>query len=162
MKKKRWILFCLALACVPAVAVLAFVLRDVWSNSAALRGFDRQFSTLSHPANTRFIARRKCVGLLCGGGNHCGFFVGELRAFSGEWDEAAKAYADRTIIGPIDDELVPVRALRASAAFTGRERLPWDLATLEGWEADGPDEAEQLYIVYVFPSCPANLDPRCH
>jgi hypothetical protein len=162
MSRERWMLLLFLLTCLPVVTLVVFVLGDVWGNSAALRRFQSQFATVSHPTNTRLITGRACVGLLVGNGNHCDFFVGELRAFSGDWDHVEKGYMGQAIVSPIDEKRVPVRALRVSDAFGGQERLPRDLETLEGWKADVQGDVEKLYIVYVFPSYCAKMDPRCH
>jgi hypothetical protein len=41
----------------------------------------RSIATLSNPPNTKLIASAKDIGLLVGNGNHCDYFVAQLRSY---------------------------------------------------------------------------------
>jgi hypothetical protein len=82
------------------LAMLYPTVADTIRHNRKLEIMHQSFSSLGHPAGTSSIARQKKVGLLSGQGNHCDYFVGELRSYTGETNIVREWYRRLTISGP--------------------------------------------------------------
>jgi len=72
MKRGRlWLL-------VPLALVLA-VVSPCLPHQVHLLRLEQRYDAIEHPTSSRLIARTSALGLLEGNGNHCDYFVGELR-----------------------------------------------------------------------------------
>ncbi len=120
----------------------------------------RALGTVAHPADTSLLVATRKVGLLVGNGNHCDFFAGELRRFTGTREQLRAFYAGKEVPSPLGSYPEEVRI-----AFFGEERpvdLPYDFDAAEKWGAP-PSQAGQLYIVYLYNGGhDPGMDLRCH
>jgi hypothetical protein len=126
-----------------------------WKLSEAL-------ATVPHPADTSLVVARRKVGLLVGNGNHCDFFAGELRSFTGTREQLQAFYTGKEVPSPLGSYPEEVRI----AFFdSGKERpvdLPYDFAEPEKWGAPR-SQADQFYVVYLFNGGhDTGMDIRCH
>ena len=81
---KRWITIITGLVLVGILTVFLFpIIRDSLIHNLRLSRMKRLLDEISHPDNTEYIFSRSVLGLLAGNGNHCDYFVGEMRSFKG-------------------------------------------------------------------------------
>ena len=147
-------------ACLILCAILLFPFaRDVLLHDYALYRYSQAFRRISHPANTSPVSYKKYVGLISGNGNHCNYFLGELRRYSGDRQTISSFYAGQDYTG-LGDGLMFIENGEFPAA--GRNWLPPDLAVLSAW-LDSPDQPrDHLYLVYTFHlDLDPGLDLRC-
>lgn len=160
MKRRRSTFLLKAVAIATGVLVLLLVVVAspfIWSaimHQRQLAAYERAFDGLSHPPNTRAVKRLTAEGLLEGNGNHCDYFVGELRSFDGNRSQL-RTYKDQSIPGVGDKAQYIVLEDLVSAQSKPSEEpeiLPpesyGDLAT---WSATNLDPRRH-YIVYLFQS----------
>lgn len=83
----------------PFLLLLLLIVGSTGYNNFRLWRFEQHFAALSHPPQSKFIERKKAVGLF-GNGNHCDFFVAELRSFSGSQHNIRNFYHPIRIIVP--------------------------------------------------------------
>ncbi|MFT3711691.1 MAG: hypothetical protein QM817_28980 [Archangium sp.] len=108
----------------------------------------RQFRELPHPPS-RVLAFEADLGLLEGNGNHCDYFVGELRASKLDAVAMAKAYdgkADVEAVNIPSDPWFPSPRDRLHLAAKGQMLAP----------------DERLYVVSMFDQEAPGMDFRCH
>ncbi len=124
----------------------------------------KSFQELRHPAGSRLIARSKNLGLLLGNGNHCDYFVGELRTSTLSQSEIEDFYEGETVLNPLTKRHEHIfLAFRSSPGKFEAERfdnLPYsDDAAFENAMAQAPAGA---YIVFFFAGgYGPGLDMRC-
>ena len=132
---------CLCICCIAAVP-----LRDMAANNLQLRRYERAFGNLGHPSATTVIASRSAVGLLSGNSNHCDFFVGEMRRYSGDPHRVLAYYAHRQVA----NHTVSVAFVTGGElAEPGLWFLPQNLRHPAQWLGHPAGASDQLYIVLV-------------
>ena len=163
-RMRRW------LAALPVLSVLCVcscvlacggaVLRDVWAHNRRLARYVAEFEEMRHPENTSRISLHKRVGLISGNGNHCDYFVGEMRRFQGEREEIEGFYAGREVAG----EPVFV-AFVENGEFSELDRwsMPGGLDDPRDWLDSLADSLEKVYVVYILDvGYEPGFDIRCH
>ncbi|MBW3637700.1 MAG: hypothetical protein KY445_14740 [Armatimonadetes bacterium] len=85
----------------PFLLLFVLVFGTTLYNNFRLWNFERNFAAISHPPQTKFIARTKEVGLF-GNGNHCDFLVAEVRSFIGSPNAVRNFYKSTRIAVPND------------------------------------------------------------
>ena len=143
MKRGRlWLL-------VPLALVLA-VVSPCLPHQVHLLRLEQRYDAIEHPTSSRLIARTSALGLLEGNGNHCDYFVGELRL------AASSEAALRTFYGSqVDFERVD----RSAPPLDEDSPRHW-LQQRTGGTTPGPGEV--LYMVWLFDQQPPGGDLRCH
>jgi hypothetical protein len=128
---------------------------DIVANNIRLNEYQDLLRSVEHPADTRLLRKEKAVGILVGCGNHCDFFVAELREFDSSWEEVQSQYATELIS---EKDLVRVVLLDDRKLYTAQ--VPHRLNSRKEWGV-GPTKTN-VYLVYIFVSDVANRDIRCH
>jgi hypothetical protein len=140
------------------------MLKDMVSNNLTLARIEGEFEEISHPPNTRLVSQRSAVGLLAGNSNHCDYFVGQLRTYSGNRDILHEYYEKQKSIDPygpvellfIDDE--PLYSFSENPL----DHLSYEFSDPAAW-SDADITADEHYFVYVFLiGFAPGRDPRCH
>ncbi len=147
-----------ACLCLCSASVL-LVTYDVRTNDRELARLEDKIRELPQPAGTTAVAVRKQVGLLTGNGNHCDFFVGELRSFVGSAEKVQAHYAGQTLGDRTKIETIFVSG--GEFVETDRSYLPEEFRNLADWT----ERADQggLYVVFILDIGQyAGIDPRCH
>jgi len=124
-----------------------------------LAGMALAWRRISHPPGTTPIADERRVGLLWGNGNHCDYFVGELRTYKGGREAILQHYDGKTVDGGY------VRVVFVEDGEFGemdRWAMPYGLRTLSDWGSTLPDDAS-LYIAFASDILDdPGFDFRCH
>jgi len=152
---------CIVLCLVACVIVLAPVIGDTMAHDRKLRRYQAALNEAQHPDDTSLIRAEKRVGLYAGNGNHCDYFVGELRRYAGSRQEIEAFYAGVSIeeyglveLLFVEDGRFPEQA---------RQTLPPKLDELAEWSASAAELQADVYLVYVLvPGFDAGYDIRCH
>lgn len=135
---------------------------DAVSHDLTLRAHEAEFKAMAHPPDTTLVARKSRVGLLAGNGNHCDYFVGELRTYSGPQEAISAFYDGYRPAGELawlgifffEDGVLPEEAYWD---------LPQGLDSLSGWSRRLAHSREDYYIVCtVDVGYPPGFDLRCH
>jgi len=125
---------------------------DSLKNDWKQNGLVTNFRSIKHPHGTIMVAEREAMGLF-GNGNHCDFFVGQIRTYTGTNKDLKLAYsalADPLQIRFIDDPEMKI--------FEG---IPF--GNLADWGIDITFlETHKIYVVWDFMNLPPNGDIRCH
>lgn len=151
----------------------AFVysLPDMIANDKYLAILDHEFSSLTHPASTRHMRSEKRFGLLDGNGNHCDYFVGELRTYHDSKHNICQFYHDVTLSKSRRDEFTPRVMIEfftvsndiPDSVFDAWTEIVRNTPEHEVFEWCSHDKIEQgTYLVCVFFQDQANRDWRCH
>ena len=128
---------------------------DMRINNAQLDHYADVLARVRHPVGTRRLSTERDLGILVGSGNHCDFFVAELREFDTSWADVQAAYADALAESK---HLLKIH-LVADEQLEGAH-VPYRLHTRQAWGV--PPTKTNAYLVYIFRSDTANLDLRCH
>lgn len=131
---------------VGVLLLLGVVLSPCGQNELTLLRRRRAFEAIVHPPGSVLLREASAVGLLEGNGNHCDFFVGQLRAAPLSREALRRAY-------PPD---VMVEFGLEDAPTGPREALLREVATVP------PREGMTVYVVSTYEQRPPGLDPRCH
>jgi hypothetical protein len=146
-----WVGLILLLTC----GVLPFpVYRDILQHEYTLYREAWSLNQLKHPAGTNRIAFKKHVGLYLGNGNHCDYFVGELRRYTGRQAAIESFYSDKKV-----DNLNVNVAFVENGDFSDQLRrwsLPPGLNSLSYWLDPATVPLDHLYLVFIFD---LDLDP---
>ncbi len=139
-----WIVVVLAI-----VAMMMLCFSPCLPHDFRLRQMKRDFARLSHPAGSRVLESRSDLGLLEGNGNHCDYFVGELR-------------------------VAPLSAEALQAFYDGKATVEFS-APGASWDVTSPRESllsiastsshapgETVYVVSLYDSEEPGIDYRCH
>ncbi len=168
MKRSRGCLVVLALV---FLFLSPFLLTPLYNN-LRLSAFERRFASLTHIPDSEFIARTQDIGLF-GNGNHCDFFVAELRSSPRSQNAVRRFYESTRVAVPnsANDDFQDVKngtqpveirflpsPLPANYRWKYHYNEPWDLARLAG--------RKHLYIVLLLNSGENNswdsaCDLRC-
>ena len=125
---------------------------DSFKNDRTQKEFVENFKSIEHPAGTIMVAERDSMGLF-GNGNHCDFFVGQIRSYTGAKEELKGAYsasASSVEIWFIDDPEIEY-------FYAG----PFNKLADWGIENDFT-KINKIYLVYKLMNLPPNHDFRCH
>ena len=117
-------------------------------HQAHLWGLQRKYRALVHPPDSRSLARESELGLLEGNGNHCDYFVGEVRV------TRLSVVQVNAFYGPRVEVEFPVGAARY--AMSPRNLL-LDIAAGVKLEP-----GELIYLVSMFDQEEPGMDMRCH
>jgi hypothetical protein len=132
------------------VALVSLCLSPCLPHDLKLVQVKKQYRALSHPAASRAIAFEADLGLLEGNGNHCDYFVGELRATKVPLANVRLAYGPEVEVEAVD----AVERLYVSSVARERLYAVADQTKLE--------PGEQLYVVSISDQEPPGYDLRCH
>ena len=126
---------------------------DTIRHNRKLERMKEAFSSLRHPAGTARITLKKKVGLLSGNGNHCDYFVGELRSYSGDTNAVGEWYKGLKVKGP-DGSLYGLDVLfLKDGDFTDPDagwRLPYCCDEPSEWGYETESWRKDFYIVFCF------------
>jgi hypothetical protein len=126
--------------------------RDRLVNEWKLWRLEQKFAGIAHPPGTEELSFRSKVGVF-GNGNHCDFFAGQVRSFTGDWKRVEDFYAARSIAGASPE----VRLLE-----NDRDEIMCCYFThLSDWGI-APKPGLHVYLVMLFRNEDANSDMRCH
>lgn len=150
---------------------IAFVLALTWRvprHNANVRTFQKNFSTVIHPKESRVLTPLTDVGNF-GNSNHCDYFVGEFRVSPLSKEELVQHYVMQLIAPPDTQNGVwagdPPSESKIEVSFTDSERFrwwPWS-EWLHAAEPFVPEQGETAYLVYALESGYAPRgDYRCH
>ena len=146
-----WVGCIVLLTCV----VLPFpIYKDTLLHDYILYRESRALNQLKHPPGTSRVAFRKYLGLYLGNGNHCDYFVGELRRYTG-----GQAVLESFYSGQVVDDLNVNLAFVENGDFPEQLRqwsLPFSLNSLSFWLDSSAVARDHLYLVYIFD---IDLDP---
>lgn len=155
------VLTLIILCLVACVIVLAPVIGDTIAHDRKLRRYQAALRDAPHPGDTLLVSAEKRVGLFVGNGNHCDYFVGELRQYSGSRQEIEEFYAGISIegYGPVELLFVENGQFPEPARWT----LPRKLDELAEWSVSPVELQADVYLVYVLaPGFDPGYDIRCH
>ncbi len=149
------------LAVYTGLAVFGPLNPDRLANNRKLDGITSAFLGLTHPPGSQLVSRESRVGLLVGNGNHCDFFVGEIRRFRGPASQLTAHYGSVPVINAADGTPVALTVISFAEAAFSAAHLPHDLDHPTAWGI-GEADLRELYLVSAFTSENANGDWRCH
>lgn len=133
-----------------ALAAAGVVVGPCVPNELHLLQVKREFRALTHPPTSVLLDEAAELGLLEGNGNHCDFFVGQLRVAPLSPQAVRAAYPSSAMV-EIVAELAPT-----TVGTSPNERL------IDKGRAHQAREGETVYVVSTFDQLPAGLDLRCH
>lgn len=134
-----------------------FLLTPLYNNFRLLK-LEQNFAAMSHLPLSKFVARTKDVGLF-GNGNHCDFFVAELRSFSGSPNAARKFYESIRVAVPnnadedfqgVKDGTQPVEIIFLPSPLPANYR--WKYHYNDTWDLSHLAGQKYLYIVLILNS----------
>jgi hypothetical protein len=134
---------------------------DAVRNSLHLWQLERQLKSLQQPSGTARVAFRSDVGLLVGNGNHCDFFVGELRSYSGPRAAIEQHYRDLRVFNPVTQKNETIDVIFVDDWKIPGAHLPDEFDQISGWGVEQSEGSPHMYSIYVFRSYEANWDFRC-
>lgn len=132
------------------LALGAAVLSPCLPHQLHLLRLEQRFDAIEHPTGSRLVARESALGLLEGNGNHCDYFVGELRLSSSSEAELKTFYGSNVEFEGVD------RAEAPRFMDSPHDRL------LQRAGRTRPAASELLYVVWLFDQQPPGGDLRCH
>jgi hypothetical protein len=130
-------------------------------NDQELAAIEKAFVSLPHPVGSELLSRMSRTGLLFGNGNHCDFFIGEIRRYSGSADQLHKHYQSLSLANPTDGSPVFLDVQSVTETTLDWRRVPDELLNLEDWGIVHSN-LTGLYIVTGHAQGGASGDWRCH
>ena len=153
------------IGCVGVMAVLALwpVVGAPRVNDYRLWKVERSFRAIDHPPGTKLIKRLREVGLLIGNSNHCDYFVGELRSYTGRPEAIAAAYRSAKVWNPLPDggEIRVVFLKDGQIPEEERFETPYKLREMKEW-GDVPAKGKMYFVYFLAAGQDPGLDLRCH
>lgn len=134
---------------------------DRRSNDLELEAIEKVFNGLPHPPGSELMSRRSRVGLLFGNGNHCDFFIGEIRRHLGTAEQITNHYKVLSLSNPADGSPLILDVQPVTENTLDWRRVPHDLLTLDDWGIVRSN-LTGLYIVTGYAQGGAKGDWRCH
>ncbi len=135
-------------------------LPDTFIHNQKLASYVAAFREIEHPPGTSEIGFQSLVTLV-GNGNHCDYFVGEMRQFTGERQTIVEFYTGQKV-----QEQPLVVAFVENGEFpheTSLRFLPRGLDNPRNWLDSPSVSLENVYVVYILSvGDNAGLDIRCH
>jgi len=142
---RSWVLTILASCLILCAAFLFPFVKDSLLHDYDLYQYSQAFRRLEHPPGTSLVSSRKFLGLYLGNGNHCDYFLGELRRYSGDGQAIEAFYADRA---PADLSVGVVFVVNGEFPEKTWSWMPPTLDSLSDW-LDSPNEPrDHLYLIY--------------
>jgi len=130
-----------------------------------LMQLDKSFGRVVHPQQTAHLSSVNEVGLLIGNGDHCDFFVGHLRSFTGSRKNIQNFYSKSKIWNPLNNSLQPIDILfleNGEIPSSQRDYLPREFDSASRWLSTPLDRKQNYYLVYFFDvGYDAGFDVRC-
>jgi len=135
------------------------------SNNWKMWKVNHASAQIVHPQNTVVISQRQDLGLLIGNGDHCDFFVGQMRSFTGSQQSITAFYAKTKIWNPLNNSRQSIDILfleNGEIVQSEREFLPSDFDSASKWLSPSHNRKQKLYIAYFFDvGHDAGTDIRC-
>jgi hypothetical protein len=156
---------CIAGLVVLALFILPFVIHPLLNNRR-LSQVENSFARLNHPAQSTLVKRVSAVGLLIGNSNHCDFFVGELRSYTGTQQLVRNFYSQsqswRSL--PDTDQASGSIVFLSQGVIPESTQLPYSYQDSEDWGITPELKRQQLYLLYFLDVgvLNAGCDLRCH
>jgi hypothetical protein len=149
------------------VAVIGFVpalfFIYPWLNNRKLYKFERSFTALKHQPGTTSIKQASRVGLLVGNGDHCDYFVGEIRTYSGNPKSIGTFYSTTTLPSPHGNRRSepPSVVFLKNGDIAARDtyHLPSGLQSIKDWELPAGSGGKNLYLVFFLE--PGDMNAGC-
>lgn len=148
-----------------AAIVICFVLLYpfVFAHDAYLRSLNVSVRNLNHPKATSHIAASSQLGLISSNGNHCDYFVAEMRNYTGNKQKILAAYKNTQVWNPMRKQWFPVSIafvengkIRSNAEYSVVPEL------LEGKFQRHLSGKQNVYFVVFFDvGHEVGLDMRC-
>ena len=125
-----------------------------------LNQYANRFQQLQHPPGTSLVASHR--GSPHYGANDCGYFVGELREYSGERQQVIDFYADQEREGLFSEHLYLLfeEDLSEWDDFSKLYGSKYEIS--HSWDLSPSDLEGDRYIVYFAYQGNAYFDYRCH
>lgn len=140
----------------PFLLILGLFLLTPIYNNFRLQRFERNFAALPHPTPSQFIKRQKAMGLIAGNGNHCDFFVAELRSHSQDQQKIRDFYNSARVAVPncAEDDSQDVKDGTQAVEI---EFLPsplppnyrWKYHHVDEWNLSNLVRRKNLYVVLI-------------
>lgn len=153
---------------------LTFLVGVTWilggANNYALWQMSRSLSAIAHPTGTQFVASSDAIGLLAGNGDHCDFFVGELRSNTSLSPAQLRSfYANTSIWNPRSGRreqvsVATIKGKKLRLLSSGEEWTGLYEFMNDHFGADWPRKASHrpMYVVFIFDvGYDAGCDFRC-
>lgn len=148
---KKFILTCLKAYVIVALAIYAIFAISSGINNWKMRSTLSSFQAINHPASSKLIHATNAIGLLVGNGNHCDFFVGELRTSTASRAAIEKHYQSARVWNPITNRYT-TSEVQVSFIQKGQAVHDLDKYLLGQFETKIPPSTpgRQSYIVFFF------------
>jgi hypothetical protein len=144
-KLRSWIITILVSCSILCAAFLFPFVKDSLLHDYAFYQETQAFRRLKHPAGTSLVSSKKFLGLYLGNGNHCDYFLGELRRYSSDEQTIKAFYAGRTSADP---EVGIMFLENGEFPDNAWNWMPYKFDSLSTW-LDTPDEPrDHLYLIY--------------
>lgn len=145
-----------------ALGSVGYTVPGCYDHDRQLRALRRDFARLRHPPGTRLIGSKAVVGLLSGNGNHCDYFVGDLRTSAGLTRDALRHWYASHEAGH-EVFVIPFRPGSGGRDEARPYALPEGPDNLGGWFAlPSSLNGDAGYVVYYHESDDPGHDIRCH
>lgn len=121
------------------------------ANNRVLNEYENSFRATKHPPNTSAVTLQSRVTRPTGNGQHCFYFVGELRRYQGTRASIQAFYKDQIEVAFVQNGKIG-------------GVIPSELKQLSNWSTSAADE-KKLYLVYTMVGDfedTTGLDLRCH
>jgi hypothetical protein len=153
----------LFILCLSICGIVTFTgigaLSDFMIHNRKLDQHATSFLNVQHPPDTSFVNSNHSVGLFAGNGNHCDYFVGEMRTFDGQQQKLESFYAHQRVA-----DRRPYIAFVGDSEFAEQSKwtIPRILRDPQNWLDSPTDLTDNLYVVHVLVvGSEAGLDMRC-
>jgi hypothetical protein len=128
------------------------------AHNRQLDEYTEAFESIAHPDGTQSVRLWRTVGLLAGDGNHCDYFVGEVRTLAGEPWQVEAFYSQQRV----DAYRLRVAFARDGVFVEDEFGPPRGFDEVGEW-VQPSEYAGDLYLVYMLIlGYPAEGDWRCH
>jgi hypothetical protein len=141
----------------PVCACVTLFAASAIPHNIRLGEYENQFDTIQHPPDTVLIARQRGINQ-SSWTNHCGYFVGELRRYSGFEGEIASFYGQQPKVQAFgyDFEIEFLRDQELPVDI-----LPYEFGSLQDWGVGSDDLVGKVYLVFIWPVGESWFDYRC-
>ena len=138
-----------------AACVAASLTAGMPFHNYQLTQYDRAFRSIQHPPDSTLVKSRKAIALGPVNGS-CGYFIGELRKYSGSKQEVQTFYSGQTTLGKVT--LVFVE--KADDLLTALKGY-YTVDDLSDWQIAPSDFQKNLYLIYFYDYGDSFFDIRC-
>lgn len=162
LHRKKLYLF-IAVWSIAAFLLCAIFVLPYRRNNRIMFDLERSLSKLTHPSSSFKICEISELGLLTGNGNHCDFFVSQIRSYTSSKMDIEYYYRSKKILNPLTHEMDHVEVTFITLGNLSKkdiDYLPYNIK--EMLKSCKLKKGGKYYIVYLFhvgdqPSC----DLRC-